>query len=66
MELLPHEVPLNINKTLDEELWDLTRLLTIIKCEINTRENVAMEQERVGNNIFSSKKPLSAASLFAG
>ena len=37
MELLPHEVPLNINKTLDEELWNLTRLLTIIKWEINTR-----------------------------
>ena len=54
MELLPHEVPLNINKTLDEELWNLTRLLTIIKWEINTREKctTAMEQDRVGNNIF--------------
>ena len=54
MELLPHEVPLNINKTLDEELWNLTRLLTIIKWEINTREKCtpAMEQDRVGNNIF--------------
>ena len=54
MELLPHEVPLNISKTLDEELWNLTRLLTIIKWEINTREKctTAMEQGRVGNNIF--------------
>ena len=54
MELLPHKVPLNINKTLDEELWNLTRLLTIIKWEINTREKctTAMEQDRVGNNIF--------------
>ena len=54
MELLPHEVPLNINKTLDEGLWNLTRLLTIIKWEINTREKCtpAMEQDRVGNNIF--------------
>ena len=54
MELLPHEVPLNINKTLDEELWNLTRLLTIIKWEINTREKctTAMEQDRVGNYIF--------------
>ena len=54
MELLPHEVPLNISKTLDEELWNLTRLLTIIKWEINTREKctTAMEQDRVGNNIF--------------
>ena len=38
MELLPHEVQLNINRTLDEELWNLIRLLTIIKCEINARE----------------------------
>ena len=54
MELLPHEVPLNISKTLDEELWNLTRLLTIIKWEINTREKctTAMEQDRVGNYIF--------------
>ena len=54
MELLPHQVPLNINKTLDEELWNLTRLLTIIKWEINTREKctTAMEQDRVGNYIF--------------
>ena len=54
MELLPHEVPLNISKTLDEELWNLTRLLTIIKWEINTRQKctTAMEQDRVGNNIF--------------
>ena len=54
MELLPHEVPLNISKTLDEELWNLTRLLTMIKWEINTREKctTAMEQDRVGNNIF--------------
>ena len=54
MELLRHEVPLNISKTLDEELWNLTRLLTIIKWEINTREKctTAMEQDRVGNNIF--------------
>ena len=68
MELLPHEVQLNINRTLDEELWNLTRLLTIIKCEINAREKctTAMEQERVGKNVFSSEEPLSAASLFAG
>ena len=38
MELLPHEIQLNINRTLDEELWNLIRLLTIIKCEINARE----------------------------
>ena len=67
MELLPHEVQLNINRTLDEELWNLTRLLTIRKCEINAREKctTAMEQERVGKNIFSSEEH-SAASLFAG
>ena len=48
MELLPHEVQLNVNRTLDEELWNLTRLLKIIKCEINAREKctTAMEQER--------------------
>ena len=68
MELLPHEVQLNINRNLDEELWNFTRLLTIIKCEINAREKctTAMEQERVGKNVFSSEEPLSAASLFAG
>ena len=68
MELLPHEVQLNINRNLDEELWNFTRLLTIIKCEINAREKctTAMEQERVGTNVFSSEEPLSAASLFAG
>ena len=42
MELLPHEVQLNINRTLDEELWNLTRLLTIIKCEINAGEKCTM------------------------
>ena len=68
MELLPHEVQLNINRTLDKELWNLTRLLTIIKCEINAREKcpTTMEQERVGKNVFSSEELLSAASLFAG
>ena len=59
---------LNINRTLDEELWNLTRLLTIIKCEINAREKctTAMEQERVGKNVFSSEEPLSTGSFFAG
>ena len=68
MELLPHEVQLNINRTLDEESWNLTRLLTIIKCDIDAREKctTAMEQERVCKNVFSSEEPLSAASLFAG
>ena len=68
MELLPHDVQLNINRNLDEKLWNLTRLLTIIKCEINAREKrtTAIEQERVGKNVFSSEEPLSAASLFAG
>ena len=56
MELLPHEVQLNINRTLDEELRNLTRE----KC------TTAMEQERVGKNVFSSEEPQSAASLFAG
>ena len=47
MELLPHEVQLNINRTLDDELWNLTRLLMIIKCEINAREicTTTMEQK---------------------
>ena len=65
MELLPHEVQLNISRT--QILWNLTRFLTIIKCEINAREKctTAMDQERVGKNAFSSEKPLSAASLFA-
>ena len=55
MELLPHDVQLNINRNLDEKLWNLTRLLTIIKCEINAREKrtTAIEQERVGKNVFS-------------
>ena len=68
MELLPHEVQPNLNRTLDEELWNLTRLLTVIKCEINAREKctTAMEQERVGKNAFSFKEPLSPASLFSG
>ena len=68
MKLLPHEVQLNINKILDKELWNLIRLLRIIKCEINTREKytTAMEQEKVVKNVFSSQKPLSIASLFAG
>ena len=68
MELLPHEVQLNINRTLDEELCNLTRFLTIIKCETNAREKCTtdMEQERVGKNVFSSEELLSAASLFAG
>ena len=60
MELLPHEVQLNINRTLDEELWNLTRLLTITKCEINAGEKCtnAMEQERLGKNVFSSEDSL--------
>ena len=68
MELLPHEVQLNINRTLDEELWNFTRLLMIIKYEINMRGKLAtaMERERVGQDVFSSEEPLSAASLFAG
>ena len=68
MKLLPHEVQLNINKILDKQLWNLIRLLRIIKCEINTREKytTAMEQEKVIKNVFSSQKPLSIASLFAG
>ena len=37
MELPPHEVQLNINWALDEELWNLTRILMIIKCEIYAR-----------------------------
>ena len=47
MELLPHEGQLNVNRTLDEELWNLNRLLTIIKYEINSRGKctTAMEQE---------------------
>ena len=50
MELLPHEVQLNINRTLDEELWNLTRLLTIIKCETSAGEKctASMEKERNG------------------
>ena len=68
MELLPHEVQLNSNRTLDEELWNLTRLLTIMKCEINAREKYtnAMEQDRVGKNVLSSEEPLSPANLFSG
>ena len=67
-ELPPHEVQLNINRALDEKLWNLTRFLTIIKCEINAREKciTTMEQERVGKNVFSSEEPLAEASLFAG
>ena len=68
MELLPHEVQLNINRNLDKELLNLTRLLTIIKCEINARERctTAIKQERVSKNVFSFEERLSAASLFAG
>ena len=68
MELPSHEVQLNINRNLDEELWNLTRLLTIIKCEINAREKctTAIVKERVGQNVFSFEEPLSVASLFAG
>ena len=59
---------LNINRTWDEELWNLARLLTIIKCEINTRQKcttTAIEQESV-EDVFSLEEPLSAASLFTG
>ena len=68
MELLPHEVQLNINRDLDEKLWNLSWLLTIIRCEINAGEKctTAIKQERVGKNVFSSEEPMSAASLFAG
>ena len=68
MELLPREVQLNINRDLDEKLWNLTRLLTIIKCEINAWEKCtnAIKQERVGKNVFCSEESMSAASLFAG
>ena len=54
VELLPHEVQLNINRNLDEESWNLIRLLTMIKYEINAREKctTAIEQERVGKSIF--------------
>ena len=45
MELLPHEVQFNINGTLDEDLWKLTRLLTIINCEINAREKCITAME---------------------
>ena len=60
MELPSHEVQLNINRNLDEELWNLTRLLTIIKCEINAREKctTAIVKERVGQNVFSFEEPL--------
>ena len=49
-------------------LWNLTRLLTITKCEINAGEKCtnAMEQERLGKNVFSSEDLLWVASLFAG
>ena len=68
MELLPHEVQLNSNRTLDEELWNITRLLTIMKCEINAREKYtnAMEQDSVGKNVFPSEEPHSLANLFPG
>ena len=68
MELLPHEVQLNINRDLDEKLWNLSWLLTIIRCEINAGEKctTTIKQERVGKNVFSSEEPMSAASLFAG
>ena len=67
MELLPHQVQLNINRNLDKELLNLTRLLTIIKCEINARERctTAIKQERVSKNVFSFEERLSVASLFA-
>ena len=54
MELLLHEAQFNINITLDEELGNLTRLLMIIKCEINAREKcaTAMELVRVGKMFF--------------
>ena len=45
MELLPHEVQFNINGTLDEDLWKLTRLLTIINCELNAREKCITAME---------------------
>ena len=96
MELLPHELQLNINfhdgtryhiktsalicrannglrqervnRNLDEMLCNLSRVLTIIKCEINAREKctTAIEQERLRKNVSSSVEPLSAASLFSG
>ena len=57
-----------VNRNLDDELCNLSRVLTIIKCEINARENctIAIEQERLRKNVSSSVEPLSAASLFSG
>ena len=69
LERLPHEVELNINRNLNDELWNLTRLLNIIKLEINAREkctNNLEEKEKGGKNQFISSEPVSAHGLFAG
>ena len=59
MELLPHEVKFNINRSLDEELRNPTRLLMMIKYEINARGNTnTIEQEKVGKNVFDSEELL--------
>ena len=69
LERLPHEVELNINRNLNDELWNLTRLLNIIKLEINAREkctnNIEKDKEKDGKNLDFSE-PLSAHGLFAG
>ena len=47
MELLQNEAQFNINGALDKELWNLSRPLMIINCEINVikRCTTATEQE---------------------
>ena len=54
VELLPHEVQLNINRTLYGKILSLTILLMVIKCEINATERciTAMKQETIGKNVF--------------
>ena len=72
MERLPHEFRLNVSRNLKDELWDLTKLLTLIHDEIRARENCTVPNTATTkggkNNLFSSKSdelPFTGASLFS-
>ena len=46
MDRLPHEFKLTISRNLKQDLWDITRLLELIREELRARENIATDRSR--------------------
>ena len=65
MDRLPHEFKLNVSRNLKDELWDLTKFLTLIHDEIKARENCSSVNGKNDHSNFNSEKlPFTGASLF--